>query len=157
VFLVVSWADSSPAISHHAGAHSAGPRAFFLLPGDSVGARAGGFFFPWGLLAVLHAASVFFLTGRRLTTGSDFVVSRRNRPERLKPRQVMFILRLARRHGCHDALDWLLADLDYAPTTPIEPRDEGAELQRAFVSAKDELAGILARMEALQARQDGAS
>lgn len=80
-----------------------------------------------------------------------------NRPERLKPRQVMFILRLARRHGCHDALDWLLADLDYAPTTPIEPRDEGAELQRAFVSAKDELAGILARMEALQARQDGAS
>jgi len=103
VFLVVSWADSSPAISHHAGAHSAGPRAFFLLPGDSVGARAGGFFFPWGLLAVLHAASVFFLTGRRLTTGSDFVVSRRNR------------------------------------------------------SAKDELAGILARMEALQARQDGAS
>ena len=40
--------------------------------------------------------------------------------------------------------------VDYAPTSPQQPRDEQAELQRAFVVAKDELAAILARMEALQ-------
>lgn len=72
------------------------------------------------------------------------------RPERLKPRQVYFILRLARQHGRHEAVQWLLRSLDYAPTSPQKPRDEQAELQRAFVVAKDELAAILARMEALQ-------
>jgi Phage regulatory protein CII (CP76). len=61
--------------------------------------------------------------------------------------------------GRHDILYAMADELGEVctPATPIEPRDEGAELQRAFVSAKDELAGILARMEALQARQDGAS
>jgi len=72
------------------------------------------------------------------------------RPAHLTPEQMVLVLRLARRRGHHDALGWLLAELGYAPTTPIEPRDEAAELQRQFVAATEMLREIGARLQSLQ-------
>ena len=50
-----------------------------------------------------------------------------DKPERLTPDHLMMLLRLARAAGHHAALAFILADLSYVPTTPIEPKDEAAE------------------------------
>lgn len=49
-----------------------------------------------------------------------------DRPARLSPEQAMFVMRLGRQAGKHKAIDWLLAELHYAPTRPVDPRDEVA-------------------------------
>ena len=53
-----------------------------------------------------------------------------DRAAKLSPEQVLLVLRLARQKGHHGGIAYVLTDLGYAPTTPIEPRDEAAELQR---------------------------
>lgn len=72
-----------------------------------------------------------------------------DRPAHLTPDQVLFVLRLARQRGHHDALAWVLADLGYAAPVPIAPRDEAAELQRQFVEATRSLAVMAGRIERL--------
>lgn len=74
-----------------------------------------------------------------------------DRPAHLTPGQMMLILRMARQRGLHDAMAWLLSHLGYAPTTPVEPRDEVAELQRQVVAAADVLQGLVARIERISA------
>lgn len=78
-----------------------------------------------------------------------------DRPNRLSPEQVLLVLRLARKRGHHGGVDFILADLGYAPTTPIEPRDEAAELQRQFIAATRSMEAMVQRMAQLQA--DGAA
>lgn len=58
-----------------------------------------------------------------------------DRPAKLSPEQVLLILRLARGKGCHDGMEFIAAELGYAPPVPVEPRDEIAELQRQFIEA----------------------
>ncbi len=58
-----------------------------------------------------------------------------DRPAKLSPEQVLLILRMARGKGCHDGMEFIAAELGYAPPVPIEPRDEVAELQRQFIEA----------------------
>jgi hypothetical protein len=58
-----------------------------------------------------------------------------DRPAKLSPEQVLLILRLARVKGCHDGMEFITAELGYAPPVPVEPRDEIAELQRQFIEA----------------------
>lgn len=53
-----------------------------------------------------------------------------DRPAKLSPEQVLLVLRLAREKGYHGGVAFILQDLGYAPTTPIEPRDQAAELTR---------------------------
>ena len=69
------------------------------------------------------------------------------RPAKLSPEQVLLVLRLARAAGCHDGVDFLLNDLGYAPTKPVEPRDEVAELQRMFIESVRAQQEIAARIE----------
>lgn len=52
------------------------------------------------------------------------------RPEKLAPSQAMFVLRMARDKGYHLGMAYMLAELGYAPTTPIEPVDQIADLVR---------------------------
>lgn len=70
-----------------------------------------------------------------------------DRPAKLSPEQFLLVLRLARAAGCHDGVDFLLNDLGYAPTQPIEPRDEVAELQRMFIESVRAQQEIAARIE----------
>lgn len=70
-----------------------------------------------------------------------------DRPAKLAPEQVLFVLRLARSKGCHAGLDYICSELGYSTPTPIEPRDETAELMRAFSESVAAQAQIVQRME----------
>ena len=70
-----------------------------------------------------------------------------DKPERLTPDHLMMLLRLARSIGHHASLSFILADLGYAPTQPVEPRDESAELQRQFMESVRIQSQIVDRME----------
>lgn len=72
------------------------------------------------------------------------------RPARLSPEHMLMVLRLARAKSYHDGIAYILADLGYAPTTPIEPRDEAAELQRQAAELLQAAERITARLERLQ-------
>lgn len=73
-----------------------------------------------------------------------------DRPERLSPDQLMLICKLARAKGHHGVISYILHSLGCAPTLPVEPRDELAELQRQSAATLESLQGIVSRMEALQ-------
>lgn len=75
-----------------------------------------------------------------------------DRPAKLSPDQVKLVLKLAREKGHHGGIAFLLADLGYAPTTPIEPKDEAAELRRQFIEAGAQVAETAARMEDMAKR-----
>ena len=71
------------------------------------------------------------------------------RPAKLSPEQAMLIFRLARAKGWHIGMQFMAADLGYTMPTPVEPRDERAELQRQFVEAQKTMQDMLVRMERL--------
>jgi hypothetical protein len=75
-----------------------------------------------------------------------------DRPAKLSPDQVRLILRLARDKGYHGGITYLLSDLGYAPTTPIEPKDEAAELMREYINTGALMAETAARMELIAQR-----
>jgi hypothetical protein len=72
------------------------------------------------------------------------------RPAKLSPEQVLLILRLARAKGFHEGIGFILADLGYAPTTPIEPKDEAAELGRQASELLAAAERITERLQRLQ-------
>jgi len=72
------------------------------------------------------------------------------RPAHLTPEQMALLLRKGRQAGYHEAADWLMADLGYSAPVPLAPRDEAAELQRQFIAATEQMASMVARMQALQ-------
>lgn len=74
------------------------------------------------------------------------------RPAKLSPEQVLLVLRLARAKGYHGGIAFILSDLGYAPTVPIEPRDEVAELKRQFIEASHRIADAAAHADKLAQR-----
>lgn len=73
------------------------------------------------------------------------------RPNRLAPEQVLLIMRKARQAGFHEAAEWLMHYLGYAAPVPLAPVDERAELQRQFIAATENMAAMMARLQALGA------
>ena len=73
-----------------------------------------------------------------------------SRPEKLSPSQVMLILKLARERGFHDGVGFVLESLGYAPTTPIEPKDEAADLMRQVLEGQRMLSLQIERLTTLQ-------
>lgn len=72
-----------------------------------------------------------------------------DRPHRLTPEQVMLVAAMARDAGCHAFMEYCARRLNYAPPVARDPRDEAAELQRAFVASVAAQQAIVLRMEAL--------
>lgn len=70
-----------------------------------------------------------------------------DKPERLSPEHLLMLLRLARDKGCLVGIDFMLGELSCAPAQPIEPKDEIAELQRAFIESVNAQAKIAERIE----------
>lgn len=75
-----------------------------------------------------------------------------DRPAKLSPDQVKLVLRLARDKGFHGGIAFLLSDLGYAPTTPIEPQDEAAELRRHFNEAVGQMADTARHLDEIAKR-----
>jgi hypothetical protein len=73
-----------------------------------------------------------------------------NRAEKLSPDQVMFILRKAKDAGYHEAMHFFCESIGYSRPLPIEPKDEKAELQKAFIESVKAHQALLAKLEALQ-------
>ena len=67
------------------------------------------------------------------------------RPAKLSPEQVFFVLRLARQKGFHDGMNFVCADVGYAAPSPIEPRDEVADLMHAFNASVEMQAHLTSR------------
>lgn len=76
-----------------------------------------------------------------------------DRRELFSPDQVLFLLRLGREIGCHAAITYLNREAGYADPLPIEPEDEVARLQRAFIEASKNLQSMANKIEAIQANQ----
>lgn len=72
-----------------------------------------------------------------------------DKAERLAPDQVLFVLKLAREKGHHGGLIFITSFLGYTTPSPIEPRDEAAELQRQYIEAARGMAKIAERIESL--------
>lgn len=70
------------------------------------------------------------------------------RPENLKPEELMQVFKEARKHGIHSGMDYLASECGYH-CTPFEPEDEAAELQRQFIQSVKAQAEMLKRMERL--------
>ena len=70
-----------------------------------------------------------------------------DRPAKLCPEQLMLVLRLARAKGFHDGMNYIAAELGYGTPVPVEPRDEVAELMRAFNESVAQQASLAARIE----------
>jgi hypothetical protein len=73
-----------------------------------------------------------------------------DRSAKLSPEQVLLILKLSRAKGYHEGIAYILSDVGYAPTTPIEPKDEAAELQRQFIECVSLAERLAQRMERIQ-------
>ena len=69
--------------------------------------------------------------------------------ERLNPDQFLTLLRMAREADYHAAKHWIDAELGYAAGAPLNPRDELAQLQRAWIESvhlQKELADKIERL-----------
>lgn len=73
------------------------------------------------------------------------------RRERFSPQQVLFILRRGREVGFNAAAESLFRDIGYH-LEPIEPEDEKAALQRAYIESVNVQRRIVERMERLTDR-----
>jgi len=70
-----------------------------------------------------------------------------DRPAKLSPDQVLFLLRLSRQKGYHDGIDFINQELGYRPAVVIEPKDEVADLMAKFNEAVTLQADLVARIE----------
>lgn len=71
----------------------------------------------------------------------------KNRAERFSPDQVMWLLREGRKVGCHSLMNYLADEGGYARPSPVEPKDEEAELMRQFIRSVEEQRKIAERLE----------
>jgi len=72
-----------------------------------------------------------------------------NRRERFDPQQVLMLLRKGREANCHAAMHFIADESGYIRPTPLDPKDELAELQRRFIDAAGSVQAIGERIERL--------
>lgn len=70
-----------------------------------------------------------------------------DRREKLNPEQLLWLLREGRRVGAHILMTYLNSEAGYSVPSPIEPRDEMAELQREYIAAAKTMQKLAERIE----------
>jgi len=70
------------------------------------------------------------------------------RQERLHPSQLFMLLHLGREHQIHGPIQFIMQNIGYS-ITAIEPADEMAELQRAYIESVQIQRKLTERMEKL--------
>lgn len=70
------------------------------------------------------------------------------RAERLTPSQLFHLLKLGHDRGIHGPCEYILGNVGYA-VQPIEPQDEMAALQRAYIESVNVQRRIVDRLERL--------
>ena len=77
-----------------------------------------------------------------------------DRAEKFSPEELIHLAQLARRVGDHSIMTYLAQRLGYT-LTPIEPRDQLAELQHEYIEAARTIQRIAERIERAQVRAVG--
>ena len=72
-----------------------------------------------------------------------------NRPERLNPEQLLFILKKCRAADFHGLKHFIDAEAGYERAAPLDPIDELAQAQREFVDSVQHLKNLSAQIERL--------
>jgi hypothetical protein len=67
----------------------------------------------------------------------------------LHPEQILMLMRMGKKKGCHAIAAYMLRDCGYADPVPVEPEDEKAALQREFNANVSRLASLAARIESI--------
>lgn len=62
-----------------------------------------------------------------------------DRAQKLCFEQTLLLFKIGREAGYHGAKHWLDGELGYAPTSPIDPDDQVAELARVIGTASEQL------------------
>ena len=70
-----------------------------------------------------------------------------DRPAKLSPDQVLYLLRLSRQKGYHGGIDYINQDLGYRQSVVIEPKDEVADLMAKFNESVTLQADLVSRIE----------
>lgn len=73
-----------------------------------------------------------------------------SRREHLTPEQLLWLLAEGRRAGHHGAMGWIASDAGYSISEPIEPEDQRAQIQRAYIEAARSMARLADRIERTQ-------
>jgi hypothetical protein len=73
------------------------------------------------------------------------------RPRKLDPEEVLFVLALAREAGFHNALHFICDRLGYAKPAPVDPADQAEQLQREFIAAVARSERVLEEMKRVAA------
>ena len=73
-----------------------------------------------------------------------------NRRETLDPYEVLTLLKWGKEIGCHSGIHYICDMAGYGRTEPVNPPDEQAELQRAYIESVKYQRQLIDRMEALQ-------
>jgi hypothetical protein len=76
-----------------------------------------------------------------------------DKPERLSPDQLVYLMRLGREVGCHDIMRYMTEALGYSMPNPIDPKDEVAELLRISIEQRKAAARTDERIERLLAQK----
>jgi len=66
--------------------------------------------------------------------------------------EILWLLKLGREVGCHDAMLYIASACSYSAPDPVETQDEREQLQRDFIAAAAQLKQMGQRIEALTAR-----
>lgn len=69
-------------------------------------------------------------------------------PRKLDLDQIEFIVKRARRVGCHAPMHYLAVMADYEEPSPRDPESEVQRLQREFITAQQQLVKLAERIEA---------
>ena len=96
--------------------------------------------------ATAHPGTLFRPLGARLL--ADCL--NEHRAERLSPEHLLMLARMGKDVGCHAILHYQCQEVGYSMPTPIEPRDEAADLQRQYIEASKALIRMSERIERLR-------
>ncbi len=69
--------------------------------------------------------------------------------EHFTPDQLMYVMRRGKAIGCHALTTYLARQAGYADPTPVDPKDEAAELMRQFNETGRAMARMVERIERL--------
>lgn len=65
---------------------------------------------------------------------------------------LLLLMRKGRDSGCHVFASYLLTNAGYDEPRAVEPQDEAAELQRAFIKSVEQQKTLLERLQRVQVR-----
>jgi hypothetical protein len=110
------------------------------------------------LRAVVHALGGYKVVGAKIWPDKTPEAAGRlladccsgGRAERLKPSQVLLVMRLGREGNCHVLAEHFMAEAGYAKPVPVDPQDEAATLLQRMDDALHSASQLASRLERLR-------